>query len=394
MSVGAAVMDNVASSLKYVVVGIASFLLVANVAASVLRHAGIGLDKYDYLENKIDYAVRDRPDIVAIGPSFIGNGFNPAVFDAELAKRGISMRSLNFAAPGLGVPEMRYMLESLLARKPCCLRYAILSPCFECWQAPLEPDDIDSINFFTVAHAWEYIDFIRGFRRLPQDPPGWTSWTYATNILRSMMRHYTSLGLGRAAFRWPPAFGLGPDTRDPDFWRDAPPGDSRVTNPRGQGINRATMDAAKEGRYMAALSLSRSIHLTDIDKFIKALSVTRNSGQFSDDDFEDFAQLVSELTAHDVAVLIIQPPVVGTAGYEETALAMVRSRCGDQVPLIDYADTVRYENLFLPPSIRADGGHLNWNGSIVWSNVLADDFADHMQKGVFGRPTDCLLRPP
>jgi lysophospholipase L1-like esterase len=106
--------------------------------------------------------------------------------------------------------------------------------------------------------------------------------------------------------------------------------------------------------------------------------------------FTVFADLVEHMRARGIAVLTVQPPSLNSWDFDAEFVARFRSRCGDDLPLIDYGAISEHEELFLPPSIRFDDGHLNADGAVIWSKELAADMARLIQLQAFGRRSDCL----
>lgn len=96
-------------------------------AVRALAPHGSGLERMDV---KLDaFAQRkDEFNVVFIGSSRTVRGFVPAQFDAQLAERGVSVRSFNFGVAGARLPEMLYVLERVAELRPKALKYVFVDP--------------------------------------------------------------------------------------------------------------------------------------------------------------------------------------------------------------------------------------------------------------------------
>jgi hypothetical protein len=68
----------------------------------------------------------DDFDLLFVGSSNIAHGFDPAVVDAELARRGHPLRSYNLAAEDMQPVEADFVLREVLKRKPARLRFVVI----------------------------------------------------------------------------------------------------------------------------------------------------------------------------------------------------------------------------------------------------------------------------
>jgi hypothetical protein len=71
-----------------------------------------------------------RPDapfeVVVVGPSTTRCGFDPRVFDAELARLGRPLRSLNLGLPGASAFEIEHLVDVIAERRPDRLRWIVI----------------------------------------------------------------------------------------------------------------------------------------------------------------------------------------------------------------------------------------------------------------------------
>ena len=346
-----------------------------------------GLNNFDFTESKIEYAVREKPNLVFIGPSYVDMGVNPEIFDNASMENGIRIRSFNLGIDGLSIVEMNYVLTKLLNKLPHHIRYAILSPCFECLNVGRKTNNIRSINFFNLSNSIEFINYIFSYRFLP-DPP-LPRVQYIENVISALSRHYTNLGLGGVAFGWHDSWAhfdtIEPNFNDPSFWPNR--------GPRGQGLTRQTMRPQDQDAYEMDLSRIQTERPQRINALLAASHSPEIENLVTNAGFAFFARLVSRLEARGVAVFVIQPPNIWQWQYEAAFIARLHLRCGHQLPLIDYGDIATHEELYLPPSIRYDSAHLDADGAVVWSDDLARDFAHFLKAGAFEHPIDCLSSP-
>src|SRR2546423_7956482 len=108
-------------ALKLGAIAAAAFLAVASL---------LGLWLMPYLRArslpaaKVEWAQQfSETNLVAIGPSYVEMGFNPDVFDAAMKARGRDIHSFNMGVDGLSLVEMQAIIENLLAKRPCCIKY-------------------------------------------------------------------------------------------------------------------------------------------------------------------------------------------------------------------------------------------------------------------------------
>jgi hypothetical protein len=368
--------------LKYAALLVLSFFLVAEFVGAILHR--MGLDDHDLIEAKIEHAAREKPNMVFIGASFVDMGLNPDTFDEVAAKHGIATRSFNLGIDGLSVVEMRYVLDRLLDRLPGRLRYAVVVPCFECLNVARDTNNTRSINFFSLIHSIAFIRFIFSIDELPD--PQLPRLQYVGNIVSAMFRHYTNLGLGGVALGWHQLERAGPNLQDAAFWKQR--------GPHGHRVVHQVMTAKDQAIYSVDVPRVR----VERSQLINALSSGRPQDGVrylvTDKSFEFFVRIMADLRARGVAVMVAQPPNFWQWDYEASFVAKIRARCDDNFPMIDYGNVGAHEDLFLPPKIRYDNSHLNTDGATIWSDDLAEDFANLLGAGAFDRPSDCLLSSP
>ena len=106
-----------------VLAAVAAFVATAALVRSVVPWPDEGA-----LAARIEYfrEHEDEIDLVFVGSSNIARSFDPAVIDAELAKRGFPLRTYNLGADNMQPVEADFVLREVLARRPARLRFAVI----------------------------------------------------------------------------------------------------------------------------------------------------------------------------------------------------------------------------------------------------------------------------
>jgi hypothetical protein len=364
--------------LRLILISAFALLLTAQLVGMALHR--LSLDKHDFPDAKVAFAARERPDIIFMGASHIDMGLNPATFDAELTKRGVDLRSFNLGIDGMSIVEMSYYAHMLLDRVPS-LRYAVLSPCFQCLNVARKTNNIRSIDFFNLKNAFNFARFIFSYSSLP-DPPLPLD-AYLGNIISAAFRHYTNIGLGGSSAGWSKFDAAEPDFHAASFWAQR--------GPRGHAIVQHVIDGDELKRYPDQLQLVARLRAERIATLTN--EAPANFPDFvTDESFGYFARLVLDLQARGVTVLVIQPPSLWHWQTEAAFVAKFRAQCPGQT-LIDFGDAQSFRNLFLPAEIRYDDAHMNGRGAVIWSEVLADRFAELSRADALKNRANCYSKP-
>ncbi|HKJ25903.1 MAG TPA: hypothetical protein VKB65_13845 [Myxococcota bacterium] len=88
-------------------------------------------------------------DLVVLGPSTTRCGFDPRVFDAEMARLGHPLRSLNLGLPGASSFEIDHLVARIVARRPAGLRWVMIELHPAGFNALIRPH-----NLFTDRAVW------------------------------------------------------------------------------------------------------------------------------------------------------------------------------------------------------------------------------------------------
>jgi hypothetical protein len=354
---------------------LACFLTAHVVGLSLHR---LYLSHHDAPEGKIAFAARERPDVVFMGASHVTAGLNPAVFDSELATHGLNLRSFNLGIGGLSVVEMSYHLRGLLDRMPS-LRYAVLSPCFECLNVARETNNIRSIDFFSLSNAVEFTRYIFSFENFPDQ--ALPRHQYLRNIFSALLRHHFNLGLGGAALGFSSL-----NTTEPSF---TPETFQSYFGPQGHIALDEAISGQDLNQYLAALKRIPPLR-TDLIAAIRSGKHERSLETLTGENMQHFIDLVSFLHDRGVIVLVVQPPSTWYWEVEAEFVGKFRHRCPAQPPLVDFGDIESFRSLFLPADVRSDNAHMTGRGAAIWSKVLAEKFAALQKAGALTSEIKCF----
>lgn len=341
-------------------IAVAVFLGVASVAGRPLMPY---LHARSMLTAKVDWALH-FPDtnLLAIGPSYVEMGFDPDVFDAAMKTKGKDVHSFNLGIDGLSVPEMRTMVEALVEQKPCCIRYVLVSPCFECLHVAQIPDSARSVSFFDVRRGIGFLRYVWLYEQLPDQNVGRAD--YARNVGSAVFRHHTSLGVAANRFGFATFEGqTSPDLTSASYWARRPRGFEPVDH---------AMSGEEARRYESGIDAFAKTRADALQR------LTADAGPVSDRMFDVFLELVRYLRSKGFAVLVVMPPNERQWQFHAAFIARLRRCCASDIPLADFGDAVRWRDLFVPASIRYDDEHMNAKGAAIWSRALADRAAEWM----------------
>lgn len=344
-------------------IAVAVFLGVASVAGRPLMPY---LHARSMPAAKVDWALSHFPDtnLIAIGPSYIHMGFDPVAFDEAMAAKGRTVHSFNMGIDGLSLPEMQALVEDLFEKKPCCIRYVIVSPCFECLHVGQIPDSARSVAFFDGRRGVDFLRYVWLYDQLPDQSVGRTD--YLRNVASAVVRHHTSLGVAANRFGFAQFQGqTSPDLTADTYWARRPRGFEPVDH------EMTGADARRYENGLDAFAKTRADALQRLD----AGRDDAAAGLVSERMFDVFLRLVASLRSKGAAVLVVMPPNERQWQYHAAFIARLRRCCASDIALADFGDALRWRDLFVPASIRYDDEHMNVKGAAIWSRALADRVA-------------------
>lgn len=123
-------------TLRLVLCAVASFALTAAFLGRAAPYPEMGTvdDKLRYFE-----AQRDDYDVLVFGSSRVYRGVVPAELDAEMARRGVPVRSFNFGADGMDPHETAALVRRVLELRPRRVRWVVVE--LDGWSAELPPEN-------------------------------------------------------------------------------------------------------------------------------------------------------------------------------------------------------------------------------------------------------------
>lgn len=117
----------------------------------------------------------DEHDLVFVGSSRVFRAFDPRVFEAELATRGVEVSAFNFGVGGVRPFEMDMLLRALLERRPAKLRWVLYEG------GPMDPrfeptDDVESsrtVFWHTPVETWNVLHSVACWPFEASDAKAW-----------------------------------------------------------------------------------------------------------------------------------------------------------------------------------------------------------------------------
>lgn len=307
----------------------------------------------DVVGEKLEHLRRHAEvyDTLFVGSSTLYRGVSPAVYDAELAARGIAARSFNFGVLGMVPPETYYLLERILALRPPRLATVYLELAF--FQKRVKRTHSRRFDYWhTPAQT---ANVLRAIAR-SEWPWEWKV-SQSARHLESLARRTFHVGQGRAlgqALLAP--FGalefdaelLGPHQ---DGWLSTEDDASnRMKLRRGEVAGAADDFLADEvARLRADDTPGRRESVVGLRALAEAVARVRASGA--------------------TPILLVPPCLDRRSGLIEFA----RGRLG--VEVLAFNDPDRYPELYSPDN-RFDHGHVNKEGAAAFSRALAARFAE------------------
>ena len=316
------------------VLALAAVCAAINAGLPSLRVLGIS-DKLDYLR-----AHRDEIDTVFIGSSRVYHAFDPALFDRELAARGVAVRSFNFGIDGMRPPESLYVLREVLKlRLPLRRVFIELAEV----QSKVNAANLGSaryVHWHDRRHTALVLRQIAGGSGTRSE-----RWLQACVHAACFCARLSNLGRGPG---WVEAKLRGPQK----VWRMTLPWEGTEGF---EAQTTATLSGPARARYEAAVA-----HLANVPMARVPMSPLLGEG---------LREMVGEVRAAGVdPVFVISPTVVGRENLADLAAA------GIDAPVIAFTDPRRYPAIFRAEN-HCDEQHLNAAGAAEFTRTLAEEFA-------------------
>lgn len=287
-----------------------------------------------------------RYDTLFLGSSLVHRQVSPAAFDAALAARGLATRSFNLGVLGMVPPESFFLLDQVLAARGPGLRTVFLE------LAPLQMR-VKRVHTrrFDYWHTPRYtLDVLRAIAD--------TDWPWRVKVsqggkhLETLLRKLLYVGRGRALLA-----SLGGAQPDPSPL--GPDGDGWLSG-EDDTTNRMELRAGQLGAVDEEVLAER----------VAALQGGAAGRQQGEVGMELLARALARVRAAGATPILFAPPrLEGRAAL----LALIRAEL--DVEVLVFNDPQRYPEFYAAEN-RFDMGHLNREGSLLFSRALAARFAE------------------
>ncbi len=306
---------------------------------------------------------KDEYDAVFVGSSRFYRGVDPEVFDAEVGRAGLEMRSFNFSMNGMRMPEIIARVDWMLAQKPAKLRWLIvelttLDPAFRednrggqrmiAWHTPRATLDCLSVIGASTRTTAEKLAAAR---------PHLVEFGY----------RFGNIGLGfEASSRWLGVAPVGPRLKHFDGYESEEEESQRKRGRRkragldeqGEEEDERDDDEVREPADVAAPTFS----VAGADDLPPAQERV-------------LAAFVERVEAAGVELIVLRMP---RTPRDLTARA---ARKRGLVPTLLAYDTRAAAPALWAAELYRDASHLNSRGAAAFSKRLAADFVTHVRAG-------------
>jgi hypothetical protein len=295
-------------------------------------------------------------ELLFFGSSYVHREFVPSVLDAELARRGIAVRSFNVGVPGMDPPETYFLVEKALESSPSTLRCVLV-------ELDYYRTTIRERNLHTRRNDYWHDGYFAGqaVRATLEEStdPRFRAKTVARH-LDAFARNFLHAGRGRLYLL--SALGSMPDAAAV----------ASALGPDGDGFtaldDRTTTRAELRGELFEDLEL---------DVFEEKVGALR-SGTVRDADadrvptrteIEALAKIVRRIRSVGARPVLVVPPCLDARAK---LIEIVRSSIDADV--LVFNDPERFPALY-DASNRFDVGHLNKAGAVLFTTSLAEALA-------------------
>ena len=289
-------------------------------------------------------------DALFLGSSRMQAHIMPAIFDQDVADRGLSIRSFNTGVAGMYPPQDGWMLDQILALKPAKLRWVFVE--LQMLETTLPRTNRDTMQllswhdwprFVLLCERWVTTRPRRHWRdRVEEFTDRWPDF-FAHTVL--FVRYYTNLGRGSAWLQhW-----FHPET--------VPAEDPSMLGPNGDGFLPAAHVPTKG--ELAALE-------GDLDKRRKSPPVRESADPISRQALTAIIAKIRRVGA--TPVLVVPPAARGTYFAPDP-------KTSPDLIVLDFCQPQKYPELY-ETKYRVDPSHLNAAGAKIFSHLLAAEFAE------------------
>lgn len=310
-----------------------AFLIGLFGAAALLQHYAPA-PRVPEFSDKLDHLLAHggKIDTLFLGSSRVRRQISPRIFDETTAALGKPTHSFNFGLDGLGHPELPYVVDRILERKPRALREVVieLARFGREFNNVNPPDSLRAIHYHTYRYTWL---LCRAVWRDPAHPAIAARLAGVAEHLGVCARRELNLGLG--ALKWMPA-SAGPDGLGP----------------------------TKDGFFPVPQKFPPA-KLAEYQRLLAAMASRKNAPIAHDPVFEEATEtMFAKLRAQGIEITVVvmprifpEPPWVPQNG----------------VHVIRFDDPEKEAALF-DPAARYDAQHLNADGAKIFTQELARRF--------------------
>ena len=320
------------------------FVGALSLGGAALQQLGLG-PRIPQISEKLEQFRAEGPfDAVFLGSSKVFRGVVPAIFDAEMGKRGLAVRSYNLGVDGMGFPETAYLFDQLPPRERRSLRWVFVE--LAGVRTTLLPAELGTIREL-YWHDWQRTLWV--CRSILSGESGVGSGKGAAAPLALLGRHVQlfarrGLAIGQGAERLPVLLGAEK---------------ARVEKPQFIGAVQG-YDPMPFSQNAAREALLKN-QLTD-----EKIEPPKPGLPASGAALRQFAQRVGR---HGAQVIYFVPP-----NFLPTRRHLEAGTTGPIPPLWAFDDPDRYAALYELEN-RADALHLSDRGARAFSLVFADRFS-------------------
>jgi hypothetical protein len=298
----------------------------------------------------------DEYSVLFFGSSYVHRDFAPEVFDAEMARRGIPVRSFNVGVPGMDPPETYFLVNEILPGRASHLMTVLVE--LDYYRTAAHERDLHTRRNDYWHDAYFTAQAVRATLEETSDPR-FRAKTAARHV-DAFARHVTHAG--RGLYMLPSAIGFAPDAEARHV----------ALGPRGDGFFALDDETSMRVRIRREL-------FSGLEVDVLAEKVARLESGSARDEESDRTQTTTQIAALAEVVrrirsvgarpvLVVPPCLDGRAPLIEMAKANI------DADVLVFNDPRRYPSLYAAAN-RFDVGHLNKSGATEFSSLLAEALA-------------------
>jgi hypothetical protein len=335
------------------VVSVAAFVLTALVWEFIADRLHARPDIPEPFKTKIDLCLASGNfDTLFLGSSRFFHGVDPAVFDAEMARRGMPTHSFNLGYDALSFYELQFVAEKVLADPRFHLKNLFIEPSLRIRLAPGLEQSQRAIVLHDVAGSKSIFELIL---RGNHDWKRKLYWSYEQANVSAV--RLTNVGALTNRFIRP----------------QEPPQDlNYLKGPAGNGYTPLDPNGPR-GEQTSAAELAKMI---SDQKAAERAGTARELNAF---EISQLTDLQTRAAACGVRLVLLSPPTATPEMFAEFAAIAHAHQTGQlNVPTLTFDDPAAAPDLYQPQGF-VDPDHIGQPVSAKWSLHAADAFANLKQ---------------